>query len=43
MSALEFWLGQKVKIVCRTATLAEVDQAKDRDEAAEERESLPEM
>ena len=42
MSALEFWLGQKVKIVCRVAKPEEVLQAKERDEEEEERESLPE-
>ena len=42
MTALEFWLEQKVRLVCRTATPAELDKAKDRDEDAEGRESLPE-
>ena len=39
MTALWYWLGQKVDLTCRIATPAEVEYAKQKDEETEERES----
>ena len=40
MSPLQYWLGQKVHLVCRQATPEEVEQARRHEEEAE-RESIP--
>ena len=41
MAALQYWLGQKVDLTCRRTAPEEVEQAKERDEEAEERASQP--
>ena len=41
MAALEYWLGQKVSLICRPATLEEVGRARAKEDE-HERESIPE-
>ena len=41
MTALQYWIGQKVNLTCRKATPEEVKHAKEKDEEAEERASQP--
>ena len=40
MSPLQYWLGQKIQLICRQASIEEVEQAR-RHEEEEDRESVP--
>ena len=40
MSPLRYWLGQKIQLICRQASIEEVEQAR-RHEEEEDRESVP--
>ena len=40
MSPLQYWLGQRIQLVCRQAAPEEVEQARRHEEEAE-RESMP--